>query len=326
MQGRSADNNGEYLDLIADDTLALMRRNVPSMLRRHRIRERTFERRLRQRWQRPLDLLVLLISSAFEVAEEFSNASGDQAVNAGNTLVEALIRIHARACQVSREVLVLLLSGYADGANSRWRSLHELWVTSLFLKEHGRDMAERYLLHDVIQRYKLAEAHQQHAGRLGDEALALEKFAALKTARDELIGRFGPSFGRDHGWASTAVEPKAPSFRDIEQSVKLDHWRPHYRIASDNVHANAHRLYYSLGAGNAAAELLLVGPSNMGLADSGHSTAIALSQTTATLLNTLPSRERRLQILVLQKLEQNIGREFLRVHDELVSSAQGDYY
>lgn len=43
---------------------------------------------------------------------------------------DALIQMHARALQISNEILVLLKSGYADGAYSRWRTLHELTVLS----------------------------------------------------------------------------------------------------------------------------------------------------------------------------------------------------
>jgi hypothetical protein len=39
--------------------------------------------------------------------------------------------------QIFNEILVLLKSGYADGANSRWRSLHELAVISFFLLDNN---------------------------------------------------------------------------------------------------------------------------------------------------------------------------------------------
>ena len=44
--------------------------------------------------------------------------------------VEVQTRLHARACQIAREVLTLLYAGFAEGAMARWRALHELAVLS----------------------------------------------------------------------------------------------------------------------------------------------------------------------------------------------------
>ena len=48
-----------------------------------------------------------------------------------------LWRLHARSCQITMEILALLKSGFADGAHARWRTLHEIAVTALFIKQQG---------------------------------------------------------------------------------------------------------------------------------------------------------------------------------------------
>ena len=44
---------------------------------------------------------------------------------------------------MSRAILALLRSGFADDAHARWRSLHELAVVSGFISEYGEDVAEK---------------------------------------------------------------------------------------------------------------------------------------------------------------------------------------
>ena len=57
----------------------------------------------------------------------------------------------------------------------------------------------------------------------------------------------------------------------------MDHLRPYYRMASDNVHPNAHGAFYRMGMGLDGNDrrVLLAGASNMGLADPGHGTAMS---------------------------------------------------
>ena len=83
-------------------------------------------------WKEPLDLLECLIRISFESIEKHVNKlSKDKKEN--NFKLTALVNAHARALQISNEILVLLKAGYPDGANARWRSLYELAVISFFL-------------------------------------------------------------------------------------------------------------------------------------------------------------------------------------------------
>ena len=63
---------------------------------------------------------------------------------------DLLIKLHARACQITEEVICLLGGGFADGAMARWRSIHEISAVSL-IEEHGEGLAERYRLHEVVE-------------------------------------------------------------------------------------------------------------------------------------------------------------------------------
>ena len=121
----------------------------------------------------------------------------------------------------------------------------------------------------------------------------------------------------DYGWAASALGKKGPTIADIEESVDLEHWRPYYGMASDNVHANAHGAYYRLGSSLRPGEILLAGPSNAGLADPRHSTAISLNQITTVLLATKPTLDNIVISNILLKLVDEIGEAFLQAHREL---------
>ena len=130
--------------------------------------------------------------------------------------------------------------------------------------------------------------------------------------------RFGESFKGDYGWAALAIRSNRPTMSDIEEHVQLDHMRPYYRMASDNVHPNSHGSYFRLGLHSSQQEkMLLTGPSNLGLADPGHSTAISLLQITTALLATESVLDCVVTMKILAELTNEVGEAFLKVHQEL---------
>jgi hypothetical protein len=62
----------------------------------------------------------------------------------------ALLAIHATAVSTVQEIGVLLRTGFWAGASGRWRSLHELAVTSRVVAEYGPLVAQRYLDHGFV--------------------------------------------------------------------------------------------------------------------------------------------------------------------------------
>ena len=173
-------------------------------------------------------------------------------------------------------------------------------------------------LHEKVQQYKLACEYEESWGRLNVEPLSKETLDSLKVQRDELIARFGEAFKSDYGWASSAIGSNHPTMSDIERHVQLGHMRPYYRMASDNVHPNSHGAYFRLGLHSSQQdEVLLAGPSNVGLADPGHSTAISLLQITTNLLATESVFDCVVTMKILEELTNEVGEAFLKVHQEL---------
>ncbi len=111
-------------------------------------------------------LLPLFISTDLEAGTDFNREFRNAVVRSGDTVFEALTRMHARPCQVSSAILVLRRTGYAYDTLARWRTLHEISAMSSLISKHGKELAEKYLLHDTIQRYKIACQHQKYKEQL----------------------------------------------------------------------------------------------------------------------------------------------------------------
>ncbi len=104
--------------------------SVVDLLKDEREQREGLEHRLYGRWRDGLNLLAGFRLMSLEAAETFHErhrpAEGDWSYN-------VLVRLHARACLVTAEVLTLLRAGLASGAHARWRSLHELAVVACFI-------------------------------------------------------------------------------------------------------------------------------------------------------------------------------------------------
>ena len=311
-------------DESAETILREIRKDVPAGLKANRKQRLQFERRLESHWRKPLDLLDLFVSIATEAGDEFNTTFRDDAEGTNEIVHEALVLLHARACQVASAILALLRSGFADDAHARWRALHEMAVVSIFISEQGEDTAERYLLHDGIQRYKLALKYYEHAEALGYRPLSQHDLEKHKAVRDGLVAQFGKAFKESYGWAAAALGNEKPTFESIEKHVSLEHWRPYYGMASDNVHANAHGAYYRLGSPPRGEDMLLAGPSVFGLAAPGDSTAVSLCQVTSTLLSTYLSLDSIVVMKILLALRNEVGDAFRQAHNDLEGPEDDD--
>jgi hypothetical protein len=295
-----------------------LKKSSSRMLTERRGYECTFEDRLTRRWRKPLDLLEMFYVVALESGEAFNSKHREEASLNKDFLFEALTRIHARGCQIFFEIMTLLKSGLADGAIARWRSLHELAVISLFLNEHGKAVAERYLAHVTIENYKEMIEYQKHCRRLGYEPLTRKEVQRLKRGRDAVCAKYGQDFYGDYGWVPKSIL-RDRNFKEIEESIKMDRWRPFYKMACINVHAFAKSLKFRLGLiqDNSRQEILLAGPSNYGLADPAQNAAISLHQITTCLLTNKPTIERLIAISTMQKLVEEIGDAFCEVQFQI---------
>jgi hypothetical protein len=280
-----------------------LREGKRSMLIDHASIRRGFEVRLRDIWGEALDALYALYIVAVEAAEDYFTRTRDDAIAEDDIVWEALLRIQARACHVASEIQALLRTGHAEGAQARWRTLHELTVVAAFLSEHDAGVARRYLEHEAITGWWDAQQYQRHAARLHFEPYSDDEMAEMKAAHDRLVAQYGRTYRSEWGWAATVL--KGPvGFATIESAAELSHWRPFYRDANAAVHAGSRRLSQRLGVDDAA-QTWLTGMSNAGLDGPGRSTAISLMIVTVTTL----VHRRSMDNVVLAKVATTMSRQ-----------------
>lgn len=270
-------------------------------------------------WGDSLDLLEALIGISLEVGEIYNKEHSESFAN--NYLNKALIRLHARACQTSSEIITLLRSGYADGANARWRSLHEILIISFFISEHGNDIAERYLNYEKVESYKAVLQFQEYAEKLGHTPIGDAEMEEIISEIRELDSKYGIEYKKGgYGWASSVLNTQRPTFRHIEESIDQDHMRPYYKMASYNVHAGAKSLFFQLGI-HESNPVMLAGPSNLGLVEPCRFTATSLSQITINLiLQDSPNMDLIVASKMLMKLERKIESIVIEAEKTLLYS------
>ena len=273
-----------------------------------------FRKRLDRVWGKGLSLLEMLVIIAVEVGGEMLEIESTQP-----TLASCHSRLHARACQIADEAITLMRYGFADGAMARWRTLHEVAVVMNFLSARGEEVAKKYVDHQVVESWRAAETYQRNCAALGQDPFSEEEMAELKEACTVTVQKYGREFRKSYGWAAAALRKERPTFADIECSVKLDHFRPYYKLASQGIHANPQGAFFRLGT--LGEEVLLAGPSNAGIADPGHSVAISLYQATVFLVSERPSYDHLVAVKIMGRLTDEIGNALIRSHKEVEQMA-----
>jgi hypothetical protein len=309
-----SEETGKLVKQISEGVYDTMMTSLEATVSANHELRRNFEATVARVWGKPLDLLYAFYGICEEVGQDFNARYRDRAYDDEDYSCQALIRLHARSCLVFSEVVTLLRSGHASGAHARWRTLHEIAVVTFFLREHGDEVALRYLEHDAIQAYKSTLSHRLYAQRLGQEGPTEEEFDEAKRLRDELVAKYGRAFKRDYGWAASVLPREGRTFAEVEAATKLDHMRPYYKMASHAIHPNARALFFDLGVGDDE-NMMLAGPSTRGLADPGMGATIALYQATVSLLNERPNIDELVTMLVLQRLVPVIEDALLEASD-----------
>lgn len=262
---------------LAVEIFATLKKNWPQEFRRQSRDYKSFRKRLADRWGNALAALRMLLTISREFGETINHDLRSHEGTVDWHLIEVMTRLHARACQVTEEVVCLLEAGLADGAMARWRTLHEIAAVALLMDMHGEELAERYVSHEIVESRRAAKQYEKYYGRLGQEAPDQSEIQNVERSYAAVIAKFGREFRSQYGWAAHHLGNPNPNFSDIEIASKIDHLRPYYKMASYNVHANPKGMYFKLGL-LSEADVLLAGPSNAGLIDPGHSAAISLMQ------------------------------------------------
>jgi hypothetical protein len=279
-----------------------------------------FGRNLLHRWKKPLQLFDVQLALALELGVAWAKKLRRRGAKDAD-LAEVLVRLQARSIRVGGEVRALLHSGFADGALSRWRTMHELAVVAFFIAQEGNETARSYIDHLDADSYKAALHYQRAAPLLGYRVLPQSRVDALKRRMEALKKKYGKRFSEDYGWAAAALKGKDPSFANIEAAVKLDRLRPYFRLASNTVHAGPKGAYFQIGA--MGEDILLAGPSNAGLDEAARLAAISLAQITSCLISLRPNLDSGVWSGVLIDIAFKIEAEAVRVQRKLNKDQRG---
>jgi hypothetical protein len=180
-----------------------LKRDAPEMLSDRRARRGEYREMIEEHWAEAFDLYEMVLRIGFEAGTDFGESRVERLGQ--QRTFQILTRLHARGCRIAEEVLILLKNGYGQGALARWRSLHEVTCVAMFIAKHGEEVAERYLLHDVVESCMATKAYEQCAARLGYEPLAEGELEELQEEVERLRARFGKAFLSQYGWAAEVL-------------------------------------------------------------------------------------------------------------------------
>ncbi|MEZ5125321.1 MAG: DUF5677 domain-containing protein [Thermoleophilia bacterium] len=268
-----------------------------------------FRDRLHGRWGEGIDLLRMLLTVSREFGDLVNTTLRRCEQTESPVLCDVLLRLHARACQVTDEIICLLAEGFSDGAMARWRTLHEIAAVALFLRHHGELVAQRYVDHEAVESARAVRDYDECREKLGYERMSDAELAATRRRHAELVAKYGADFDRQYGWAADALGLKDPKFRDIREDAGIDHMRAHYRLASHNVHANPKGVLFKLGL-LGDTDLLLAGPSNAGMSDPGQNAGISLTQVSSALGAVAPTLDTIIVLRILNRVTQQTCEAF----------------
>jgi hypothetical protein len=271
-----------------------------------------FNIRLYEVWEKPLNLLNLLLILSEEIGRYYNERFRPEKAKEKDIVFDVLIRLHARSSLIGKEIFALLCNGYAFGAEARWRSLHETVVTAYFIAENNNEVAEKYILHEKVETFKAMKQYNDYAKRLNGVPFSESELETAKKAKEELCRKYSKSFSADYGWAASVLGNDDPKFSDIEKKVGLDYWRPYYKMASYSIHPNYKSLIFTLGLKNAG-NIMLAGPSNADLKEPGSKTAISLCQINSILLTREPDYLNAVVAKTILHLSEEIEQDFLFV-------------
>ena len=301
----------EMFELAKEDceesSLAGYRAKAPSILASAREETKNFDRRNFERWKPSFDHLEMMWSVAQELGEMHGQAIKADGGEDSNAVMAALANLFPRALLVTQEVICLLKGGFPDGALARWRSLHEISVTAMYIAKYGEEVAIPYLLSVHFAARRAAHQMNEHA-----EMAKIEKFTEVEmkdfdarcAGAESILQR---KIAKDRLGEWPAITQTHRTFAALEKAVNMDHWRPRYKWASTHTHAHHRPIDKLLGMAESDKDVHLIGQSNSGFVDPFQMTAISLAQITTTYLLHTPNADRIVYSNVLLKLANELS-------------------
>lgn len=275
---------------------------------------REFKSGLLKRWGKAFDLLEVFISYNLDHGMIVSDSF--RRTNEKSIRFETLLRLHARGCQLSFEILELLRGGFADGATARWRSLYEIAVFANFLKGKPEELTQRYLDYSIVENYYEAVEYQKNCKRLGERPLTKKEMVFKEQAVNLLREKYGADYVKPYGWAAEYLARDKRNFSGMEETIPFNQMKSHYKLANNYVHGGAKAFLFKMGMIDSD-KVMLAGPTNYGMADPGQNTAYTLLQITTTLTPFDFFMEDLVFVAVAERRIADLSEEFVWVQHQI---------
>ena len=264
-----------------------------------------FRANLESRWEKGFTPLRMLIELSRDIGVAFHERAARSRSSRRANFNTALVHLHARAIQISSEIMTLMENGFADGAMARWRTLHEVACVAMLVHDGGEALAKRYLAHEIVEARKGLRQYQQCHAALGYTPFSTREAKRIERDYDDAILQYGKDFGTDYGWAAVHLGILRPSFSQIEDAAGRAMMRSHYKMASHNVHASTKGIAYRLGAFDRHFAGL-AGRSNVGFVEPGQNLALSLLHITSLMLPRGWTADKVALLMALTKLEERV--------------------
>lgn len=280
----------ETSDEMAGSLAENLSTNSEAQLAEEISQRKSFEERNQARWREGFAYMTALIASCTELGEAVNLHFQNNTRDIGPATSSALTTLHARCLRVANEAFSLMRCGFADGAYSRWRTMHEIYATCLFITKTGEDIATRYQEAWHLKALKRAKEYRRYEQILNLRDFDDSEFRELERHNKRLSRSYEDELKSDWGWARPALNGKDRiNFSDIQDYVGLDHWRPYISMAHQEIHAGFVPPDKGLGVSEADGTIHLVGPSNAGMMVPVQNISITLTGITSVLLSIVPT-------------------------------------
>lgn len=307
-----------YLPSLLDTFHKYVKKESLKVLKGQKKDMNNFKKSLKSRWGEAFDLLEIFIAYNLDFGVTISEAFRKEN---SSVKFEVLLRLHARACQLSCEILELLKGGFADGALARWRTLYEISVIATFLEDKTEDLSQKYLDYSNVESYYEMLEYQENCSSLGYEPYSKNEMQVAMDQFKDLQKRYGNGFTKQYGWASDYLDKGKRTFKGVEETVEFKFMRSFYKMANNYIHGGSKGFLFKLGM-STQDTIMLAGPSNYGLADPGQNCALSLFHTTLTLTQFDPHLEDILRIKTSEILIDELSYKFVEIQKEIEKEEQ----
>lgn len=290
--GELTDEFMEHLPKIIENTskdaaarlLKTLKRNWPRQANHEYAVFEAFREQLELRWGEAFNLLRMLLTSCRELGQETATRLRRSRARKNRILRSLLVRLHARACQITAEIITLMENGFADGAMARWRTLYEVGVVATVIADAGDALARQYIDHEIVESKLAMDEYARCQMAMGFKPIPNRERRRVERAFAAAVKTHGADFGRPYGWAAAHLKRKRVTFRDLEAAAQRSAMRAYYKMASYNVHADTPKSIFCRLGVMGDQSIVVAGATDAGFTDPGQNAAITLVQITALLL------------------------------------------